>query len=166
MCFRLMMTSLKQMKEIWKEDVNKQLISKNISCHDEKHITHDICRHLETLFFPAFRECQEGMVQPSDFTSLRSAEKSEWNPVQMVLRRWYLNMLENYWCLLLCLVFALFFLILWCDWLFNPNKTLNLKSKLPGIILWKWKTKQGLWNIRCLCEHNELSVLIAITDVP
>ncbi len=51
MCFRLMMTSLKQMKEIWKEDVNKQLISKNISCHDEKHITHDICRHLETLFF-------------------------------------------------------------------------------------------------------------------
>lgn len=44
MCFRLMMTSLKQMKvkENWKEDVNKQLISKNISCHDEKHITHDI----------------------------------------------------------------------------------------------------------------------------
>ncbi len=68
------------------------------------------------------------------------------NPVQMVLRWWYLN-IENHRCLLFCIVFALFILIQWCDW-FNPNKSLNLKSKLPGIMLRKWKKdKQGLWNI-------------------
>lgn len=43
-------------------------------------------------------------------------------------------------------VLCLLSLSLYCDviWLFNPNKSLNLKSRLPGIMSRKWTTKQVL----------------------
>lgn len=130
------------------------LISKNISCHDEKHITHDIL--LEILFFLLPENAKEEWCNLQIFQAsavLRSLSKIQYKWSSSGDISTCLKTIDACY-FVLCLPS----LSLYCDviWLFNPNKTLNLKSRLPGIMLRKWKTKQGLWNIRCLCEPNEL----------